>query len=588
MSFVTGTSRAPATDLANRRMGAGLLLSLLLHALVLSLQFGVPGLGLPGPAPITVRLANVAPPPPVPEPIAAEPSVPLPESAAPSKPANGMVLLDPLPPPPAPAKPAVRKGKPRQAKRISTPLPALEPSEAPTRVITQDQNPNDKFVVPLARPEESVQKTIDPKEAQAGTDEGTDSVTSAAEAEAARAAELKAADEAARQQAAAVEARKLADEQARQAAVRQQQLDDARNKAELVARVKDEEAARQRLELAARQQEDEAARQRIEVAARQKEDQTVRQRAELAARQKEDELARQRAEVAARQKDEELVRQRAELAARQKDEELARRRAELEVRRKEEELARQRAELAARQQADELARRQAEERALQQADEAARQRAAEAARQQAEQLAAQQQRERAAADARLAGNAAPPVAGASPGPSAGAGSAGGNATIPKGLFNSDLANRARELTKGLDVLSGTPPPTRPREDEERGRRRVVVSSSTERDIPLRMYADSFRQKIERNGGLNYSQLSHERVRVDPLVSVAIRSDGTVEDVTIVRSSGRSDTDEAVRRIVRVNARYSAFPPNIAARYDVIEIRRIWTFDVSLKLIEELR
>ncbi|HZV67233.1 MAG TPA: hypothetical protein VFG03_20275, partial [Telluria sp.] len=509
MSFVTGTSRAPATDLANRRMAAGLLLSLLLHALVLSLQFGVPGLGLPGPAPITVRLANVAPPPPVPEPIAAEPSVPLPEAAAPSKPANGMVLLDPLPPPPSPAKPAVRKGKPRQAKRISTPLPALEPSEAPTRVITQDQNPNDKFVVPLARPEESVQKTIDPKEAQAGTDEGTDSVTSAAEAEAARAAEMKAADEAARQQAAAVEARKLADEQARQAAVRQQQLDDARNKAELVARVKDEEAARQRLELAARQQEDEAARQRIEVAAR----------------QKEDELARQRAEVAARQKDEELVRQRAELAARQKDEELARRRAELEVRRKEEELARQRAELAARQQADELARRQAEERA----------------RQQAEQLAAQQQRERAAADARLTGNAVPPMAGASPGPSAGAGSAGGNATIPKGLFNSDLANRARELTKGLDVLSGTPPPTRPREDEERGRRRVVVSSSTERDIPLRMYADSFRQKIERNGGLNYSQLSHERVRVDPLVSVAIRSDGTVEDVTIVRSSGRSDT-----------------------------------------------
>ena len=103
-----------------------------------------------------------------------------------------------------------------------------------------------------------------------------------------------------------------------------------------------------------------------------------------------------------------------------------------------------------------------------------------------------------------------------------------------------------------------------------------------------MYVDSFRQKIERNGGLNYSQLSKERVRADPLVSVAIRSDGTVEEVTIVRSSGRSDTDDAVRRIVRVNARYAAFPPNLASRYDVIEIRRIWTFDESLKLIEELR
>jgi TonB family protein len=51
---------------------------------------------------------------------------------------------------------------------------------------------------------------------------------------------------------------------------------------------------------------------------------------------------------------------------------------------------------------------------------------------------------------------------------------------------------------------------------------------------------------------------------DPLVSVALRSDGSVDDVTIVRSSGRADLDEAVRRIVRLNARYAAFPANVAA------------------------
>ncbi len=47
-------------------------------------------------------------------------------------------------------------------------------------------------------------------------------------------------------------------------------------------------------------------------------------------------------------------------------------------------------------------------------------------------------------------------------------------------------------------------------------------------------------------------------------------------------------DEAVRRIVRVNARYSPFPPAIAARYDVIEIRRVWRFGDTLKLLEEVR
>lgn len=107
-------------------------------------------------------------------------------------------------------------------------------------------------------------------------------------------------------------------------------------------------------------------------------------------------------------------------------------------------------------------------------------------------------------------------------------------------------------------------------------------------MPLRMYVESWRQKIERNGGLNFRRLIGERARIDPLVSVAVRSDGSIEDVTIIRSSGRTDTDDAVRRIVRINALYSKFPPNVAARYDVIEIRRIWSFDQVLKLIEEVR
>lgn len=71
-------------------------------------------------------------------------------------------------------------------------------------------------------------------------------------------------------------------------------------------------------------------------------------------------------------------------------------------------------------------------------------------------------------------------------------------------------------------------------------------------------------------------------RADPLVSVALRSDASVGDVTIVRLSGSAGLDEAVRRIVRLNARYAAFPPIVAARFDVIEIRRIWLFAGNLK------
>jgi TolA protein len=559
MSFDIDSSRAALPDLVNRRLASGLLLSILFHALLLSLRFGVPGLGLPlpfTPPPISIVLAPPAPAPPaVAEPAATE-APKLPPMAAPKA---GMQMVDPLPP--APAAPVVAKPKPSRPRRISRPLPPREPVESPTRVIAQDQNPNDTFVVPLPQPEESVQNTIDPKEAQEGSDDG-------AAAQAALLAEQKQKQELAHKLAAEAKAereqqarllaekraeessRKLADEhkiqEQQRAALRQQQID--------------ERAAQQQADLA-------AAREKVEQLARTQAalEQARRQQAEqqLAAQQKADELAqRQKAEeLALKQKVEEqaLKRKAEELALKQKADELA---------------ARQLAEDQARQKAAETARQQTEQAARQQAEQVARQQAEQAARQQAEH-AAQRERERGASA----------IASAGPG-NTGAGSGGTAVTVPKNLLGSDAGNRVRELTRGIDLLSGEPP-QRLRPGDPRPARRAVVGAA-ERDVPLRMYVDSFRQKIERNGAIAVSAMSGERVRIEPLVSVAIRSDGSVEDVTIVRSSGRAEIDNAVRRIVRVNARFSVFPPNVADKYDVIEIRRIWSFAETLTLMEELR
>jgi TolA protein len=554
MSFVTATNRAASPDLVNRRLVGGLLLSIVFHALLLSLQFGVPGLGLPSPVkslPIHITIAPAQPAAPAVSAPSLEQLPPLPPAPAPM----GMQLVAP---PPAPAPPVVAKTR-RQVKprRISRPLPPPKPVESPTRVIAQDQNPNDNFAVPLPQPEEAVQKTADPKEAQEGSDDGAETRT-AQVAEEKRKEELEAAAAKAEQETQARQAAARAEEQdRRQAALRQQQLDERA-------------AQRQAEQLAARTRADEFARAQLA------QDQLRQQQADLlVAKQKADELAlKQKAdEQALKQKAEELaLKQKAEeLALKQKAEELA-------LKQKAEELAlKQRAEeLAARQRAEELARQQVAEAARQQAEQAARQQAEQAVRQQAEQAAAgQRERQRLAAAA--------PSAGAG---TSGTGAGGTGVTVPKNMLGSEAGNRVRELTRGIDLLSGAPP-QRARADDERGGRRVVVGSA-ERDVPLRMYVDSFRQKIERNGGLAFSPMASDRVRIDPLVSVALRSDGSVEDVTIVRSSGHTEIDNAVRRIVRVNARYSAFPPNIAARYDVIEIRRIWSFAESLKLLEELR
>ena len=504
LAFAAGAPppRAPA----NRGLAWGLLASLLFHALLLSLHFGVPGMALQGVrSAINITLAQVSPPVPQPETETLVPDAVMPAPPPPQAAVAGMRLVDPVAKP-APRPKAVRKNKPRKARRVSTPLPQPE-ADAPVRVIAQASNPDSEFVVPLPQPKEAVQKTIDPAEAEHGSDE----LAQAAQEEVAL-PEL--------QQPA------LAENDAAQEQL-QRDADNARQAA----------IAARELEVLAQQ------RVALELAERQKLEELLAQE-----RRAQELLERQRSEEVLAQQRRDM-----ELAERVKADELAARQ------RVAQELAeRQRLEAAAeRQRLEEMAARQL-------ADERARQDAA---------------REREAAIAR----AAPP------GDPFGAAEGQGGSGRTKGTagnYGSDLSNRVRDLSKGLDLLTGAPP-ARARPDDAPGSRRVVANSA-ERDVPLRMYVESWRQKIERNGNMNFPRRIGERVRIDPLVSVAVRSDGSVEDVTIVRSSGRQDTDDAVRRIVRINALYSRFPPNIAARYDVIEIRRIWSFDQVLKLIEEVR
>ena len=67
-----------------------------------------------------------------------------------------------------------------------------------------------------------------------------------------------------------------------------------------------------------------------------------------------------------------------------------------------------------------------------------------------------------------------------------------------------------------------------------------------------------------------------------MVTVVIRSDGSVESMTFVVSSGVPAVDEAIRRIVQSHERYQAFPPELARDVDVIELRRTWYFDVAVR------
>jgi TonB family protein len=231
--------------------------------------------------------------------------------------------------------------------------------------------------------------------------------------------------------------------------------------------------------------------------------------------------------------------------------------------------------------------RQAEERAQQ---AAARQRAEELARQQAAQAeAARRLAQQEPASGQPAAQPGGSVTGAERDAGAGSGQGSGLGGVggARGLPGRDFGSRARELLRGIDIAKAVPPAMRAAEQAQQAVRRAAADAAR-RDVPLRMYLDSVRQKIERNATISEAQLPSRTVHTDPVVSIAIRSDGSVEDVAILRSSGRPDVDEIVRRVVRLNARYAAFPANVAANYDVIELRRIWTFAGVLRLVEEVR
>ena len=180
--------------------------------------------------------------------------------------------------------------------------------------------------------------------------------------------------------------------------------------------------------------------------------------------------------------------------------------------------------------------------------------------------------------------AAPPA----PSTAAGDGERSAPPLVLPGRTPGDLASRALAQARNPDLLREPAPVSRSSTGNTENPRRRSILGRVDADVGLAMYVEGWRLKIERNGRLNYRQSLVETAYTEPIVTVAVRSDGSVEEIIINRSSGRPELDEAVRRIIRLNARYGAFPPELARRYDVIEIRRVWNFDDRLKLLEEVR
>lgn len=112
--------------------------------------------------------------------------------------------------------------------------------------------------------------------------------------------------------------------------------------------------------------------------------------------------------------------------------------------------------------------------------------------------------------------------------------------------------------------------------QQRPKRKFIGARTTESRFAT--YVDNWRQKIERVGNLNYPEEARRLgIQGQLQLTIAIKSDGEVEDIQINRSSGKKVLDEAAKRIIRLASPFDRFPADIKRDTDVLHITRTWMF-----------
>ncbi|HKT79771.1 MAG TPA: hypothetical protein VJP86_06095 [Vicinamibacterales bacterium] len=114
-------------------------------------------------------------------------------------------------------------------------------------------------------------------------------------------------------------------------------------------------------------------------------------------------------------------------------------------------------------------------------------------------------------------------------------------------------------------------------------RRIKLWGRYHVNLELVRYAEAWARRIQFNTPLETVREIAKLPHTAPMATVAIRSDGSVESVTIEVSSGVPHVDDALKRIVEDRRPYQPFQPELARDFDVIEIRRTWHFGTAVQL-----
>ncbi len=99
-----------------------------------------------------------------------------------------------------------------------------------------------------------------------------------------------------------------------------------------------------------------------------------------------------------------------------------------------------------------------------------------------------------------------------------------------------------------------------------------------RESQIAAYLDGWKRRIERAGTLNFpNEARHSSLSGNPVLEVAIRADGSLEQVVVRRTSGHRELDNAAVAIVRLASPFDPFPPAMRGRYPVLRFAYEWQF-----------
>ena len=119
---------------------------------------------------------------------------------------------------------------------------------------------------------------------------------------------------------------------------------------------------------------------------------------------------------------------------------------------------------------------------------------------------------------------------------------------------------------------------------ENNRKRTLIGRP-DRDDRIAAYGEIWSKWVQQNADFEVINSAKTGAYTNPIVTVTLRVDGSLESIEFRRSSGVPEIDEAIRKVILSLAPFKPLPAELANDFDLVEVSRVWTFASGLRLLK---